>query len=74
MMEEDAVERPSETWVMGGFFVGALVGAYAMWAGPVAALVVVASGAVGAVGAMGLRLLSRVDVRRLVALLTEEER
>ena len=51
MMEEDAVERPSETWVMGGFFVGALVGAYAMWAGPVAALVVVASGAVGAVGA-----------------------
>ncbi len=74
MMEEDAVERPSETLMVGGFFVGALIGAYATWAGPAAALVVLAFGALGAVGAMALRVLSRVDVHRLVALLTEEER
>ncbi len=73
MMEEDNVERSSETLLVGGFFVGSLIGAYATWAGPAATLVVLAFGTLGALGAMALRALSRVDVRRLVALLTEEE-
>jgi len=67
-------ERPSEMRLIVGFLVGALLGAYAMWAGPLAALVVVAFGVGGVLAAVGLSFASRIDLRRLAALLTEEER